>query len=79
MTSGVSGTPAAQAELDYDPALSAALERIESAADNIRHAQEDLWRLAKSEPAFGAITIELAGVLGSIEARRHALQEEAGL
>ena len=70
---------AAQAELNFDPAVSAALERIESAATHIRDAQEDLWRLAKSDPALGAVTVELAGVLGAIEGHRYALEEQAGL
>ena len=64
---------------DFDPALSAALERIESAATHIRDAQQDLWRLAKSDAALGYVAVQLAGVLSAIEGRRHALEEEAGL
>ena len=55
------------------------MERVESAASHIRDAQQDLWRLAKSDAALGYVAVQLAGVLSAIEGRRHALEEEAGL
>ena len=68
-----------QAEPNFDPVVSAALERIESAADNIRHAQEDLWKLAKKDASLGHIAVQLAATLGTLEARRRELEEGAGL
>ena len=63
----------------FDPALSAALERTEDAAAHITEVQAYLWQLAKKDAAFGDIALQLSGLLGSIEARRHSLEEEAGV
>ena len=63
----------------FDPALSATLDRTEDAAAHITAAQVCLWSLAKKDAAFGDIALQLTGLLGSIEARRHALEEEAGV
>ena len=64
---------------DFDPALFAALERIEDAAAHIAAAQACVWVLAKKDATSGDIAIQLTGLLGSIKARRHALEEEAGV
>lgn len=61
----------------FDPVLSAALERTEDAVTHITAAQSCLWALAKKDAAFGAIALQLVGLLGSIAARQHALKEEA--
>ena len=71
--------PALVTSADFDPALSAALERTEDASAHITAAQSCLWALARKDAAFGNIALQLAGVLGLIEARRHALEEEAGV
>ena len=66
-------------ESDFDPALSAALERAEGAAGHIQAAQRCLWSLAKRDEIFTDIALQLAGLQGAIEARRHVLEEKAGL
>ena len=64
---------------DFDPSLSAALERTEDAAAHVTAAQASLWALAKKDAAFGNIALQFSGLLGEIAPRRHALEEEAGL
>ncbi len=72
-------TPTPDSASTFDPALSATLDRTEDAAAHITAAQVCLWTLARKDAAFGDIALRLAGVLGSIEARRHALEEDIGL
>ena len=75
----VESPPVRHAELDYDPALSAALERIEEATGHILTGQHVVWHLAKKDPALGPLAVQLSGVLGTLKARRRELEEEAGL
>ena len=64
---------------EFDPALSAALERAEGASSHILAAQRCLWTLAKKDETFTDIALQLAGLQGLIESRLHVLEEQVGL